>query len=239
MIIGTVVEGPTDRLLLEAVISKLIPGEHRFRRLQPQLPFGEMGTGWKGVRQWCQQTWQREGSSLKTILSVVDPLDLLVIHVDADIATEHDLQADDPEPIEQVAQPCPPVDPTVAGLVKVIGRWLQCQALPPQVVLAIPAQDIENWTFAALFPNDPLCAQADYECTKTGSNRPCYKLTLKKHGKLLQRTNGEIKKSVRQYQAAVEQVAAQWDTVCGICSQAEQFRLDLNMLPRVNTHTQP
>ena len=169
---------------------------------------------------------------------MVDPLDLLVIHVDADIATEHDLQADDPEPIEQVAQPCPPVAPTVVGLVEVIGRWLQCQALPPQVVLAIPAQDIENWTFAALFPGDPLCAQADYECTKRGADRPCYKLTLKKHGKFLQRTNGEIKKSVHQYQAAVEQVAAQWDVVCRLCSQAEQFRQDVDALSLGSTHAQ-
>ena len=239
MIIGTVVEGPTDRLVLEAVISKLLPGDHHFLPLQPQSTLGETGAGWKGVRRWCRQTWQSEGSSLETIIaSVAPPLDLLVIHVDADIATEHDLQVDDPEPTEQVAQPCPPVAPTVAGLVEVIGRWLQCQALPPQVVLAIPAQDIENWTFAALFPNDPLCAQADYECTKRGTDRPCYKLTLKKHGKLLQRTNGEIKKSVHQYQAAVEQVAAQWDVVCRLCSQAEQFRQDVDALSLGSTHAQ-
>jgi hypothetical protein len=123
-------------------------------------------------------------------------------------------------------------------LAQVIGRWLQCQPLPPQVVLAIPAQDMENWTFAALFSDEPLCAQPDYECTKHGSNRPCYKLTLKKYGKLLRRTNGEIKKPVRQYQPIVGQVAAQWDTVCGICSQAEQFRRDLDALLHGNMHTQ-
>lgn len=200
---------------------------------------GETGAGWKGVRRWCRQTWQSEGSSLETIIaSIAPPIDLLVIHVDADIAAEYDLQDDDPEPIEHVAQPCPPAAPTVAGLAQVIGRWVQCQPLPPQVVLAIPAQDIENWTFAALFPGDPLCAQADYECTKRGANRPCYKLTLKKYGKLLQRTNGEIRKPVRHYQPIVSQVAAQWDTVCGICSQAEQFRRNLDALLHGNGHTQ-
>ena len=123
-------------------------------------------------------------------------------------------------------------------MAQVIGRWLQFQALPAQVVLAIPAQDIENWTFAALFPHDPLCTQADYECTKRGADRPCYKLTLKKYGKLLRRTDGEIKKSVSQYRAAAEQVAAHWEVVCTLCSQAEQFRQDVDALSLGSTHAQ-
>ena len=61
---------------------------------------------------------------------------------------------------------------------------------------------------------------------------------MKRYGKLLQRTNGEIKKSVRHYQPIVSQVATQWDTVCGICSQAEQFRHDLDALLCGNKHTQ-
>ena len=227
MIIGTVVEGPTDRLVLEAVISRLLPGDHRFLPLQPQSTLGETGAGWKGVRRWCRQTWQSEGSSLETIIaSVAPPIDLLVIHVDADIAAEYDLQDDDPEPIEHVAQPCPPAAPTVAGLAQVIGRWVQCQPLPPQVVLAIPAQDIENWTFAALFSSDALCAQPDYECSKTGINRPCYWLTLPKYGKLLHRKGGEIKKPLRRYQTVVEKIAASWPTVCVLCSQAQRFAED-------------
>lgn len=84
MNIGTVVEGPSDRLVLKALLDKLLPGEHRYFALQPPLTFGETGTGWKGVRRWCQQTWQLEDSSLKKILSsgVAVPLDLLVIHLD-------------------------------------------------------------------------------------------------------------------------------------------------------------
>jgi len=228
MIIGTVVEGPTDRVVLEAIIAKLIPGDHSFLSLQPQSTLGETGAGWKGVRRWCRQTWQREGSSLDAILSsVYPPIDILVIHVDTDIANEHDLQADDPEPLDDPTQPCPPAAATAAGLAQVISRWLKRQALPPQVVLAIPAQDIENWTFAALFPTDALCTQPDYECTKTGVNRPCYKLTLRQYGKLLRRgSTGEIKKSVRNYQPITAQIAGRWDSVCAICPQAQRFAQD-------------
>ena len=94
MIIGTVVEGPTDRLVLQAVLDQLIPGQHRYLPLQPTPTLGETGSGWKGVRRWCRETWQREGVTLNAILSgATGPaLDLLVIHVDASIAIEADLQ---------------------------------------------------------------------------------------------------------------------------------------------------
>ncbi len=73
MNIGTVVEGPTDRLVPEAVIASLIPGKHRYFRLQPQTAqsglFSEKGTGWKGVRCWCQETWQKQGSGLGRIIA--------------------------------------------------------------------------------------------------------------------------------------------------------------------------
>ena len=43
-------QGPTDRLVLKAVLGKLIPGQHRYLPLQPTPTFGETGSGWKGVR---------------------------------------------------------------------------------------------------------------------------------------------------------------------------------------------
>jgi hypothetical protein len=234
MNIGTVVEGPTDRLVLQAVLNGLCPGEHRYFPIQPPMTFGETGTGWKGVRSWCRQTWQRSGSSLEKILSghTGAPLNLLVIHVDAEIAAEHDLQEEDEIPIPNVQQPCPPIQLTASQLKRVVERWLQHDNLPPQVILAIPAQDTENWTFAALFPDDELCLQDDYECTKSKRDHPGYRLTLKKYGKLLQRTDGTIKKPKRHYEQVTPQIAAEWDSVCRICSQAQQFTQDvLERLP--------
>ena len=90
MNVATVVEGPTDRLVLHAILDKLLPGDptqHRYFPLQPTPTFGQTGTGWKGVRRWCHQTWQRPGSSLDRLISgsAGPPLDLLVIHLDADV----------------------------------------------------------------------------------------------------------------------------------------------------------
>ncbi len=228
MNIGTVVEGPTDRLVLQAVLDTLFPGDHRYFPLQPTETFGERGTGWKGVRRWCYETWQREGSSLEKILSgdTGSPLDLLVIHVDADIAGEHDLQDEDDAPVRDVQQPCPPIEATTNQLRLVIAHWLQRDDFPSKLILAIPAQDTESWTFAALFPEDALCARADYECSQSGRDHPGYRLTLKKYGKLLRRRGGEIKKPKRLYEQVVPQVAANWDTVCRICHQAQRFTQD-------------
>jgi len=228
MNIGTVVEGPTDRRVLETVLNRLLPGEHRYFPLQPTPTFGQTGAGWKGVRSWCRQTWQRPGSSLDTILSSVagPPLDLLVVHVDADIAFEHDLQDDD-APVSDVPQPCPPASATAGRLRLVVARWLWCDPLPPPVILVIPAQDTESWTFAALFPDDDLCARGDYECLRSGRDRPAYRLTLVRYGKLLRRRNGEIKKPERAYDYAAPRIAAAWETVRRICPQADQFTQDV------------
>ncbi|MEA3340443.1 MAG: hypothetical protein U9R15_10805 [Chloroflexota bacterium] len=225
MNIGTVVEGPTDRLVLQAILDKLCPGEHRYFPLQPTETFGETGTGWKGVRRWCYETWQREGASLDRILSgdTGPVLDLLVIHIDADIAAEHDLQEGDDAPIPDVQQPCPPAAATADQLERIIARWLRHDDFPSQVMLVIPAQDTESWTFAALFPGDDLCARDDYECTRTGRDHPGYCLTLERYGRVLRRTDGRIKKPIRQYRQIAPQIAAAWDTVRRICSQAERF----------------
>ncbi len=217
MNIGTVVEGPTDRLVLQAVLDKIIPGEHRYFYLQPSEPFGRLGTGWKGVRRWCRETWQREDSDLERLLSAETgpPLDLLVIHVDADIAAEEEIG---------VQQPCPPAADTVDRLRQVVRDWLHRDNLPPAVVLAIPAQNTETWTFAALYPDDELCSRADYECT----DQPARNLTLARYGKLLRRTGGRIRKSTRRYHTVAKRIAAAWETVCRICPQAKRFSDDLS-----------
>jgi hypothetical protein len=107
MNIGTVVEGETDYLLLEAIILELFPTA----RLFPIQPTEAGKGGWRDVQKWCQETWQRPGASLAQIISgqTGPKLDLLIIHVDADIArqSEFDLQKNVTSPITDVLQPCP------------------------------------------------------------------------------------------------------------------------------------
>ncbi|MFN8457133.1 MAG: hypothetical protein U0401_21130 [Anaerolineae bacterium] len=137
------------------------------------------------------------------------------------------MQEGDEIPVPHVQQPCPPITLTATQLKQVVEHWLRHDNLPSQVILAIPAQNTENWTFAALFPDENLCVQDDYECTKSGRDHPGYRLTLKKYGKILQRADGTIKKPKRHYERVAPQIAAEWDTVCRICSQAQQFTQDI------------
>lgn len=103
---------------------------------------------------------------------------------------------------------------------------------PSEVILAIPSQDTENWVFAALFTDDPLCRQPDYECIHKGytDKHPAYLMTLKKYGKILKRKRGEIKKTKRCYLPITVTVTDNWDKVCEICSQAKAFNDKLAML---------
>lgn len=53
--IGIVSEGPTDVELLQSLIEHIVPGNHRFLPIQPDLSEsnnqGEHGAGWRGVSQ--------------------------------------------------------------------------------------------------------------------------------------------------------------------------------------------
>lgn len=234
MNIGIVAEGDTDHLVLRSMLNWLIPGNHRYLSLQPSSTSPEKGTGWKGVRRWCREIWQVENSDLKEIISgdTGTPLDILLIHVDADIANEQDLQEGNSDIIQNVKQPCPPIEVTTEQLRRVIGYWVgyENQQLPIQVLLAIPAQDTENWIFAALFPDDEHCLQSDYECIKPTHQMPGYFLSLKEYGKLTSRKDGTIKKSVNRYREVLPKISVRWEATCRICNQANQFTEDVRRI---------
>ena len=159
MNIGTVVEGPTDRLVIKSIINKICPGEHRFFDLQPQdlgATFNETEAGWHGVRRWCQEIHQVNNLSLETFMNegCAAPLDLLIIHLDADIVTKRDLLDGVTDPIDGLPFPCPPVSQNILAIQHIVFNWLNLDAMPNRVIMAIPSQDIENWTFAALYPGD-------------------------------------------------------------------------------------
>jgi hypothetical protein len=94
--IALVCEGVTDYEVLRAAIESML-NDRSFdlKMLQPEgsVAFtgagaaGPLGGGWKGVYKWCLQAAQRGGGCLSG-----DPLfqgyDLLVLHLDADVADE-------------------------------------------------------------------------------------------------------------------------------------------------------
>ena len=81
-VIGIVSEGPTDYLMLRAVVDKLTGEENRYLSLQPEPDMlGRYGNGWKGVWRWC-----KESPPLGFLMNEVDPhIDIIIIQMDGDV----------------------------------------------------------------------------------------------------------------------------------------------------------
>lgn len=81
-VIGIVSEGPTDLMILKAVIDKITCEENRYLSLQPEPDMlGRYGNGWKGVWRWCKET-----SSVNMLMQEVHPgIDAIVIQMDGDV----------------------------------------------------------------------------------------------------------------------------------------------------------
>ncbi len=117
--VNLVCEGPTDLDVLRAVLDAHLNGEdYQLTMLQPEGSLyggdaGPHGGGWKGVRSWCLEVAAQGG--LRAIHALADDVDLLVIHVDGDIAGEPELD---------LAQPCPPPEDTVHAVEHMVLSWL-------------------------------------------------------------------------------------------------------------------
>ena len=146
-IAALVCEGQTDIPILRAVIQTLWPAIEEVRSLQPQLD--EMGrargpAGWTLVKSWCEQN----AVALDEVLNpdVGDPIDLLLIAVDVDIA----LAAGIVDPPQQVGLY------ETARLRDTVASWLRTQGgprqLPTAIVVTTPVMAIEAWVIAAVFP---------------------------------------------------------------------------------------
>ena len=87
--IALVAEGPTDGVVIEAAL-KAILGERPFvlTQLQPEgsLAFGALGAGWVGVYRWSRQSSGRGKGRLQNDALLFQTYDLLILHLDADVA---------------------------------------------------------------------------------------------------------------------------------------------------------
>ena len=100
--IATAVEGPTDAIVLRASLNGVLKNKADFvlETLQPEESVAfrsATGTGWGGVYRWARQSAEEGGGSVSgsTALSFHD---LLIVHVDADVAgkTYASASIDDP-----------------------------------------------------------------------------------------------------------------------------------------------
>ncbi len=88
--VALVAEGPTDGVVIEAALRAML-GERLFvlNQIFPEgsSSFGEMGTGWVGIYRWCHQSARRGNGRLSNDQLVFRNYDILVLHLDADVAS--------------------------------------------------------------------------------------------------------------------------------------------------------
>jgi hypothetical protein len=214
--VAFVVEGPTDRVVLEAAISQILDGRPYIPiQLQPEqsAAFGQLGTGWGGVFRWCQQAAARGGGSLSG-----DPVfqfqDVLIVHLDADVAdgTYSDANIQNGFGDLPCSQPCPPARATTDRLRRVLLGWCGSVDTPHRTVLCVPSKSTEAWVLAALFPNNREVRSGYLECVQD----PGLRLRQQPIGR-------RIRKAVAEYREYSEALSEAWTRVTGICAEAQRF----------------
>jgi hypothetical protein len=218
-IVYFVTEGETDQIILEELIAQWLGGQDFIsRRIQPpSSDYAEdldsnLSKGWKGVLAWCAGQRQMGDSGRD---EAIKNADCLVIHVDADVALEKDFK----DPICQ--QPCPPESNAC--------NWVRDElnvhfdgVIPNNVVLCVPAQDLEAWILTALHP-DTADGFAPIECRlEPGALLIPHKLTRKKDGKL--------RKVTSEYKSKLSSIIKGWHNCTSTnpprCPEALRFEVE-------------
>lgn len=220
--IHVVCEGPTDTEVIRAVLERHLD---RFilTQIQPEQSLfagdaGPHGGGWKGVRAWCELVRSQGGLAASGAHSTGD---VLVVHVDADIAGDAEIAC---------TAPCPPPDATVNALRRVVLAWLGETDVPARLVLCIPSQATEAWVLAAVVPDhrhavpcDPSSASTTcLECRED----PAGLLVGGAH-RLVRVKQGRRRKDRRAYQDVLPLIRERWPQVMAVCSQAARFDSEL------------
>lgn len=208
MRVAIVAEGPSDQILLERLVRSLRPVSDVIR-VQPEPTLGRRGSGWKGVRAWCREF----GPSLEDFMGADPerPIDVLIVHVDCSMA--HNVGAQ---------KGCPPAAATADELRKVVLHdWLRLNAQPWWLVMATPSTSSDTWIAAATAP--PPRSLGPVECIATQDierhliSRKAFK----------RKTNGQVAKPGRMYEALAEQAVARIANLRRACSQADRLCAEL------------
>jgi len=215
--VAIVCEGPTDRAILEAILDHYLMDYEPLPLQPPQTAIGgdngPFGGGWRGVQRWCEQ----EGRGhLDTVHA-----DLLIVQVDADVATEL-----------ECASPCPPPETTTTALREVVMGWLGLNVLPDDVVLCVPSMASETWALVAIFPGAAEVVPcepppADGQCIECRTDiKSCLRVLGKRlRPKLVE--GGELKNNARGYEQQAKAITTGWPRVLTACGQAARFDRDV------------
>ncbi len=230
--IAAAVEGPTDKIVLRAILDAVLADtEYEFQTLQPEgsvafgsAQSGETGVGWVGVYRWSRQSVLEGGGSVSGS-SALAFHDVLIVHVDADVAGKTYASGDINDATRAdlpCKKRCPPAAATTNALRAVILNWLGEPACPPRVVLCTPSQSSESWVVAAVWPNNREVMKENWECHENAE------------GQL-----GTLPKSVRfrkrsdDYRRKHSEIAAGWRSVAASLSEARRFDGELRAAVRI------
>ncbi|MFH1139719.1 MAG: hypothetical protein V1816_26890 [Pseudomonadota bacterium] len=228
--VAFVVEGPTDFIILRAIVERLLKGNDFVPQvLQPEISDafkitpGDDG-GWPGIYRWCRQAADQGGGNLDgDFLFTVH--DLLIFQIDADVAGTTYAAGHIKNPIPGASLPCeekcPPASTTTNNLRNIVSVWLGGNPLPQQVVMCIPSKALETWVLIGMFPSDAAVVKGDIECR----DKPGHTLRSKPKEKRLISGN---KKIIEKYEEFARRIAEQWSVIREKCTEARRFETELS-----------
>lgn len=218
---GIVSEGPTDFDVITHIIMKVIPGNHKFLPIQPDLSEtkglgGQVDTkhsnGWKGVFSWCEAS-----SSIMSIYEFLSNsnIDILIVQVDADIARDAEVNC---------AKPCPQAEDTVIEIENIIKHKLNINSFDNNIICCVPSDSTEAWILTVLDSDKKYHGEKRYiECTREPDeilSKPPFRAIRRKEGK-------PKKNQVKYREELVPIIVQNWDYIRKYCTQAEKLHQNL------------
>ena len=219
--VALVAEGDTDVVVIKAALRALLQAPFTLNVLPPEPTRAGFGGGWSGVFKWCREV-AREGVASLDKNPTFAAFDLVVIHVDADVAegkyaqcgsaVEEDAKTLPPLPC---SQPCPPAEAGANEIRSRIQAWLGTTSLGPKAILCVPSKSSEAWLSAAVLDdNHPLLR--NLECNlNLAAQLAALPLATR------------IKKTKKGFQAHEQALVSGWARVRQRCTQAERFSADV------------
>ena len=233
--VGIIAEGITDIYLIEGILTCAFPARRFvFQQISPTA--GELSTGrkaegfgWRSVYQACCELAPR----LEILNACGKSLDLLVIHLDCDVAGATYQQAN----IETERQNLPCAEPgdsvALAGetLQQVVCDWIgTAEDEASAIAFCLPFINTEAWAGYLIYP------EYRQKFTEQSTEREIYQWLLaignrkaNKSKQLLRQKDGRVRKVTRNYRRMMDDVTMNdWITLKTDYLQAKRFALQLS-----------
>lgn len=217
-----VTEGITDQVVIEGLVAQWLGTEDFIsRHIQPPSSAyadglnSNLSEGWKGVLAWCNGM-RPEGSAGKD--EAIELADCLIVHTDADVATDPEFRT------PPFSGACPPAANAANWVRDKLATTLG-GIIPSNVVLCVPAQDLEAWVLSSLHP-DIADQNLPIECRAA----PATLLIQRPPHRLVRRKNGQLKKITAKYQTSQSLIAKNWSYCTSRCVEAMRFEQEAKLV---------